>query len=61
MAFLKKTSIGKNDRAALINIGRHADVARIILRETSSRSARLIWLNEVRGRAIAMDAKRVSS
>ena len=42
-------SIGKNDRAALINIGKHAEISRIVLRQTTSRSVRLIWLNEVRG------------
>ena len=53
-------SIGKNDRAALINIGRHADIARIVLRRTSSRSVRRIWLIEVRVRAFALGARRVS-
>lgn len=40
--------IGKNDRAALINIGKHAEISRIVLRKTTSRSVRLIWLNQVR-------------
>jgi hypothetical protein len=40
--------IRPHDRAALIKLGEHAKVAARVLRQTSSRSVRLIWINEVR-------------
>jgi len=41
----------KNDRSALINLAKHSKVAIKVLRETTSRSVRLIWENEVRPKA----------
>src|SRR5271157_3050056 len=35
--------LGKDDRAALINMGQHLELTRIALEETDSRSPRLIW------------------
>jgi hypothetical protein len=35
--------LGKNDRAALIEIGRHPDLARTVLKETNRSSPQHIW------------------
>jgi hypothetical protein len=40
--------ITPQDRAALVQLGQHAKVAAKVLRQTSSRSVRLIWEQEVR-------------
>jgi hypothetical protein len=40
--------VGRNDRAALINLARHAKVAVKVLRATTSRSVRLVWEDEVK-------------
>jgi hypothetical protein len=40
--------VPKNDRSALLNLAAHAKIATRVLRETTSRSVRLIWENEVR-------------
>jgi hypothetical protein len=46
------SEISHQDRAALIQIGRHAKVAAPILQRTTSRSPRLIWENELRPRVM---------
>jgi hypothetical protein len=43
---------GHQDRAALINIGEHIEVARKVLSETTSQSVRLIWEDEVKPRLL---------
>lgn len=40
--------LGSDDRAALIGMGRNLDIAREILNETTRRSWRLIWLEEIK-------------
>jgi hypothetical protein len=43
--------VPKNDRVALLSLAKHPKIATKVLRETTSRSVRLIWENEVRPRA----------
>jgi hypothetical protein len=40
--------ITAQDRAALIKLGQHSKIAAKVLRETTSRSVRIIWENELR-------------
>lgn len=42
--------LGKDDRAALINIGEHAEISRAILAETGRNSPQWIWREEVQPR-----------
>jgi hypothetical protein len=42
--------VNEHDRAALINMGRHPEIARIVLQETDRRSWRLIWEEEIQPR-----------
>src|SRR5947209_842792 len=37
-----------NDRNALVNIGAHLELARIVLQETQSRSLQYIWYEELK-------------
>ena len=48
--------LGKDTRAALINMAEHLDLSTQVLQDTQSRSVRLIWDREIRPRLPAPDA-----
>jgi hypothetical protein len=45
----------KDDRAALINMGQHAEITRRVLEETDRRSLRLIWQDEIEARLLSVE------
>jgi hypothetical protein len=53
--------INYHDRAALINMGQHPKLLRIVLQETESKSYRLIWEDDMRYRIDARSGSAVNS